>query len=251
MEFRRVGRREGRPLEGPFHQGTFHAGSALPPHDTAGAKIHFGSQIVPSFAGGQIGDVGHPCLLGGYQGNSLSAQETIRGDRVIMAALGGAGSIASLSQGAQPTDGHEPGDAPPSTGAASSIKNHAQAAGAIGAPTFPKGNVDARFQIGILPTTQSFGFVAMCVVAATTDFQCHAELFYRVMLLFHRFNQREAFHSSWPKMLQAFFKMSRCRLTVSNSRLSRRTSVMGSRAPVASGAVPPPPVGPPPEAIFR
>jgi len=96
MEFRRVGRREGRPLEGPFHQGTFHAGSTLPPHDAGGAKVHFSSQIVPSFTSRQIGNVGYPSLLGGYLGNSLSTQETNRGDRMIMAALGGAGSIASL-----------------------------------------------------------------------------------------------------------------------------------------------------------
>lgn len=97
---------EGRAVKGTLDEGALHGGTGFPADNASGAEVHFRSQVMPAFEGGQVGDVGDPGLLGRDCGFFGGGQEPIGGDGVRVAAVGRSGSVTALAQGAQPVLGH-------------------------------------------------------------------------------------------------------------------------------------------------
>lgn len=64
MNFRGTGRAEEGTTKSIFHKCAFPIWTGFPTNDTTGVKIQFSSQIMPAFAGWQVGNVGDPGLLG-------------------------------------------------------------------------------------------------------------------------------------------------------------------------------------------
>ena len=50
-------------------------------------EIHDAGEIKPAFGGGEVGDVGHPDLVGGRGCGGLG--EAVRSDRMVVVAVGG------------------------------------------------------------------------------------------------------------------------------------------------------------------
>jgi hypothetical protein len=93
--------------------------------------------------------------------------------------------------------------------------------------------------------------LTVIVQAAATDSQSQAHLGDTVTGLFgsHLGDHFVEFGGSWPKMPKAFFNISRCRLTVSNSRRNRAFS--SARAAASAAGEPPPPSSRPLPIILR
>jgi hypothetical protein len=111
----------------------------------------------------------------------------------------------------------------------------------ISLTTLQENKGDLLGQERILLTPLALMFLRVIVQAAATDSQSQAHLRSAVAGLFgsHLGDHFVEFGGSWPKMPKAFFKMSRCRLTVSSSRRNRAFSNINAAAS-AAGAPPPP-----------
>jgi len=179
-----------------------------------------------TLAGRTVGDVSHPCLVSSRQQAAIGlSQKLVWGDGMMMTAISGARFKATFASSAEAIYLHESGNATSRARTSLPAKHNAQSAAAIGLPTHRKRLGDTYGQIDIFALALALLLVAVGVITATADFQNGTEFFDRKFLFFHFLDQREAFQGSWPNMEQAFFKMSRWRLTISSSRRSRAFSL--------------------------
>jgi hypothetical protein len=110
---------------------------------------------------------------------------------------------------------------------------------AISLPTLEKEPLDTLGQQSVLLTTRPLGFLALIIKAAATDFHQLAQVLERVAILGAQLgNYLISLHDSWPKMVKAFFKISRSVRTASNSRRNRVFSCSKSLSALADALWP-------------
>jgi hypothetical protein len=105
-----------------------------PADDLSAEEIENGGEEKPAFAGMDVGDVGHPDLVG--RGGLRGLGQAVGSDGVVVVAIGGADAVAALLATAQAHGVHDAGDA------------FASMAASVGT----EGGLDARAPVGATAT---------------------------------------------------------------------------------------------------
>ena len=202
-------------MKGFQHEGGFHVVTDRPSDNAAAEEVDFGGEIKPTFTGGNIGNIGHPYLHGFGQRWHVGKKQ--RGGFAAVGAVGGTGNEAPLLQGFEALIAHQSADPPPSALMPAVGEIAAQTRGAVGFATVGEGFADLTGKDFVLPAAGPERFAGMVVKTAAADFQRRTKLFDGELL--QRFgaktlDQNKAFGDSCPNMAKAFFKMSRCLVTV-------------------------------------
>jgi hypothetical protein len=140
---------------------------------------------------------------------------------------------------------HEPADALLAAMNVLAPKHLLDAPRAVGPTAFQENKRDFLCKDDILLASIALKLFAMVVKPAAADRQSQTH-FGNAVTTLRALNVGDhfvEFPGSWHKIPKAFFKMSRCRLTVSSSRRSRAFSA--ARLAGSAGGEPPPPDGPP------
>jgi len=156
-----------------------------------------------------------------------------------MVTVGCPGPEAALLPCSQASLLHEPANTCFGTVEALSAQHLLNPSATVSATTSQEEHTDLFTELGVLFGPSTCFFVPVSVKTARAHLQRLTEFLHRMAILStHLFDQFEALEFSCPKMAKAFFKMSRCRLTVSNSRRRCATSAAKSLAGSLAAALP-------------
>lgn len=189
-------------------------GFGLPPGVDGGVvlpEFADGGEVKPALAGGDVGDVGDPDLVGGSCRSG--GGQAIQSDRAGMPTLGGPRSITARLPAAQALEAHQASHPVTAVPAPLGAQRSDDSGTAVGPAAALMHAGDLAGQIAILPGTRPRRGLALgpVIVAADRDLEHLAKLFDGMVVL-HGRNPDEAVGGGSERMPKVFSRMSRCSL---------------------------------------
>ena len=196
-------------LQSRTYQASWHCWAHRPAHNLARMQVQHCRQVQPAASRADVGDVGHPDLIGQYL-LKLSIEHIGRDSHRVLT-IGGVDKLASPNR-PQAVEPHQGAYPVPTHGLATLGHRRCQSTTAIRLVACCKGG----FEVDAGSTQRWLGqalilHCAVCVVAGAADFKDAAGLAdsdFGASLLLQVFNKLVAHLSSRAKKADAFFNMS-------------------------------------------